>query len=212
MDTGNINKTIAVSLAKIITIVFHPLLMPVYCLAIILTTPELLPGYFPAYVKKILFLLVLMNNVVLPVILLPLFRNINLIHSYTIDERDERIAPLIAVSILYSVTTYIVFRFHLPALLKSFIFASTILVIAVTIINLWWKISIHAVSAGALVAVVFVLSLEMNSTLIWYLISSILIGGFVLSSRLKLNSHNPMQVWTGFITGLFGLVLLILLI
>ena len=53
-------------LAKILSVVFHPLLMLVYGLAIIFSAPTLF-GYLPVEVKKILFLIVLVNNVFLPI-------------------------------------------------------------------------------------------------------------------------------------------------
>jgi len=205
------NTGITIALAKFISIVFHPILMPLYGLGIIFTAPTLL-GYLPEEVKKILFLIIFINNVFIPLTLLPLFRNRNLISSYTIEERKERAIPLIMMSILYSITSFIILRYQIPLFLKSFVFASTFLVILITLINFWWKISIHAVAAGALNAVVVLLSIKMHSPLIWYLISVIMAGGLVLSSRLKLNSHNPAQVWFGFLTGLFGSGLFILLV
>ena len=205
------NKGITFTLAKIISIVFHPLFMPLYGLGIIFTAPTLLE-YLPAEVKKVLVLIILVNNIIIPVTLLHLLRNRNLINSYNIEERGERVVPLILVSFLYSITSYMVFRYQIPVFLKAFILASTLLVISVTIINLWWKISIHAVAAGALVSVVIILSIKMYSPLTSYLVATILAGGLILSSRLKLNSHNPSQVWFGFFTGLSGLMLFISLI
>jgi len=205
------NKGITFTLAKIISIVFHPLFMPLYGLGIIFTAPTLLE-YLPAEVKKVLVLIILVNNIIIPVTLLHLLRNRNLINSYNIEERGERVVPLILVSFLYSITSYMVFRYQIPVFLKAFILASTLLVISVTIINLWWKISIHAVAAGALVSVVIILSIKMYSPLTFYLVATILAGGLILSSRLKLNSHNPSQVWFGFFTGLSGLMLFISLI
>ncbi len=203
--TTNIPDT----LAKIISGIFHPLFMPLYGLGIIFSAPTLL-GYLPFSVKKILFFIVLINSVLIPLSLLPFFKNRNIISSYRIEERRERIVPLISTSLLYSITSFIVFRFQIPVFLKSFIFAASFLVVAVTLINLWWKISLHSVGAGALAAVVLVLSVKMYTPLTWYLISVILAAGCVLSSRLRLNSHNPSQVWIGFLTGLLGLSLFIL--
>lgn len=205
------NKGITFTLAKIISVIFHPLFMPLYGLGIIFTAPTLLE-YLPAEVKKMLVLVILVNNIIIPATLLQIFKNRNIINSYNIEERGERVVPLLLVSILYSVTSYIIFRYQIPVFLKAFIFASTLLVISVTIINLWWKISIHAVAAGALVSVVIILSLKMHSPLTLYLIAAILAGGLILSSRLKLDSHDPPQVWFGFFTGLSGLTLFILLI
>jgi membrane-associated phospholipid phosphatase len=44
----------------------------------------------------------------------------------------------------------------------------------------------------------------MDTPLMWLLICAIIVAGLVLSSRLKLNSHNPLQVWVGFLTGYLG--------
>lgn len=194
------------TLAKIIAVIFHPLLMPVYGMAIIFSAPTLF-GYLPFTVKKLLFLIMLVNNVLLPLSLLPFFFHRNIISSWSISERKERYIPLIITTILYCATSYIIFRFPIPVFLKSFIFATAFLSLIVTVINLWWKISLHSVGAGALIALVLILSLKMFTPLMWYLISAILAGGLVLSSRLKLNFHNPQQVWIGIFTGFLGLIL-----
>ncbi len=210
MEPGK-NSSFLTSLANFISIVFHPLLMPLYGLIIIFTAPTLL-GYMPVELKKVLFLVVLINNVFIPLILFPLFRSRNIISSYTIEARKERAIPLIMMSVLYSVTSFIIFRHQIPVFLKSFVFSSTFLVILLTLINFWWKISIHAMAAGALNAVVIILSVKLISPLVWYLIATVLIAGLVMSARLKLNSHNPAQVWSGFFTGFAGLSFFLMLL
>jgi len=52
----------------------------------------------------------------------------------------------------------------------------------------------------------------MHTPLTWYLLAVILASGFILSSRLRLNTHNPSQVWVGFLTGFMGISLFILFI
>jgi hypothetical protein len=197
-------------LAKIIAVVFHPLLMPVYGMAIIFSAPTLF-GYLPFNVKKLLLLIMLVNNILLPLSFLPFFIHRNVITSYAITERKERNIPLIITTILYCVTSFIIFRLPIPLFLKSFIFASAFLSLMVTVINLWWKISLHSVGAGALIGLVLMLSLKMLTPLDWYLISAIIAGGLILSSRLKLNLHNPQQVWVGLSAGFFGLTVSMIL-
>jgi hypothetical protein len=197
------------TLAKIVTLIFHPLLMPVYGMAIILSAPTLY-GYLPFTVKKLIILIMLVNNVLLPLSLLPFFIHMNIISSWTISERRERNIPLAITTLLYCTTAFIFFRFPVPVFLKSFIYASAFLSLMVTLINFRLKISLHSVGAGALVALVIILSFKMYTPLIWYLISSVIAGGLVLSSRLKLNYHNPYQVWSGFFTGFVGLSLIML--
>jgi hypothetical protein len=187
-------------IAKVISVVFHPLLMPVYGMLIIFSAPTLF-GYLPIQVKKILFLIVLTDNVLLPISLMPWFRYRNIISSWMVTERKERILPLLTTSFFYSITVYIVMRFHIPLLIKSFIFTAALLSIAITIINFWYKISIHSAGIGALLALVIILSVKMHTPLTWFIIGVILSAGLVMTSRLWLNSHKPGEVWSGIILG-----------
>jgi len=198
------------SLAKILSVVFHPLLMLVYGLAIIFSSPTLF-GYLPVEIKKLLFLIVLVNNVFLPISLLPIFMHRNIISSWTISDRKERTIPLILTTLLYSATSFIIFRYQIPFFLKSYIFSAFFLSLIVTVINFWWKISLHSVGAGALLGIVLILSFRMHAPLVDYLILVIVIGGLVLSSRLRLNYHNPSQVWLGFLSGFLGLIVIMIL-
>jgi len=202
--TTNETKDFTNRIAKIITVVFHPLLMPVYGMAIIFSAPTLL-GYLPFNLKKILLLILLVNNVLLPLSLLPFFIQRKIISSWSLPEKKDRNIPLIITTILYFSTSYIVFRFPIPVFLKTFIFAAAFLSLIVTVVNFWWKISLHSVGAGAIIGLVLTLSLKMLTPLEWYLISTVIVAGLVLTSRLKLNHHSPSEVWTGLFTGFLGL-------
>lgn len=193
-------------LAKTVSFVLHPLFMPVYGMIIIFSAPTLL-GYLPFQVKKILLYVITINNVLLPLSLLPFLKYKNVISTWTVENRRERIIPLLITSLLYGSTTYIIMKFPVPAFLKTYFFAAFFVSVSVTIINFWWKISLHSVGAGSLIAVVLYLSFKMYTPLVWYLVGVILAGGLVLSSRLWLDTHNPGQVWLGFLTGFLGLTL-----
>ncbi|MZP55748.1 MAG: hypothetical protein GT600_09890 [Bacteroidales bacterium] len=198
-------------LAKVVSLLFHPLLMPLYGLLVIFYAPTIL-AYLPSAVKKILFLIILINNVFVPLSLMPYFRYRNIITSWAIGERKERILPLIVTSVLYSVTAYVIYRFKIPGFIKSYILVSAFLVIAVTILNFWWKVSIHSTAAGAVTALIAILSIMMQADLRGLLVMAILITGIIMSARLYLNSHKPAEVWTGLFIGMAGsgLTLLIL--
>jgi len=177
---------IQVIAAKIISLVFHPLFIPLYGLIIIFTAPTLF-WYLPLKVKKILLLILLTNNILIPVSLMPFFRYRNIISSWVVEKRSERVIPLHSVAILYSVTSFIMFRLQIPIFVKTYIFSTSFLALTVLVINLWWKISLHSAGAGALIGIVIALSLKMSVPLTWFLIPAVLIAGLVLSSRLKLN-------------------------
>jgi hypothetical protein len=205
------SEDLSTRLAKIITFIFHPLLMPLYGMIIIFAAPTLF-GYLPFNIKKLLFLIMLVNNVLLPISLLPFFVQRGIISSYSISERKERNIPLILTTVLYGTTSYIIFRFPIPAFLKSYIFSTACLAMVVTLINFKWKISLHSVAAGALIALVLILSVKMLTSLQWYMIAAFIVAGLTLSSRLKLNIHNPQQVWLGLLTGFSGLTLFMMIL
>ena len=78
------------------------------------------------------------------------------------------------------------------------------------VINLKWKISAHMIGMGGLIGVIIGVSerltLDLNATLIVLFV----MAGFVGFSRLRLNAHNPFQVYLGFLVGMGSLLIMIL--
>ena len=200
---------LADAVAKIISVVFHPLLMPLYGLLIIFSTPTIF-AYLPFAQKKVMILIVAINNILLPLSLLPYFKWRKVISTWTIDERKERIIPMALTSVLYFLTFYIVIRYSIPLFIKSVILSTALISFAVTLINFRWKVSIHSVGAGALTSLIFVLAFKMHASLTLLIILAVLVSGLILSSRLWLNSHNPKEVWLGYLVGIAGMGLLLL--
>jgi hypothetical protein len=148
---------------------------------------------------------VAVNNIFIPVSLLPFLMHMKFISEWNLGKKEERKVPMIIATILYATTSYIIFRFPIPHFLKSFFYSTFLLSVIVTIVNFKWKISLHAVGTGALMAVIMYVAFRMYSPLAWYLVLSTVVSGLVLSARLLLNAHNPREVWTGFFTGVAGL-------
>ena len=200
MDTIR-KKSLPEVAARTASIVFHPLFMPLFGLLMIFTAPTLF-WYIPVKAKEILFFIFIVNNVLIPISLMPFFRYRNLVSSWYIENRSERTLPLFAVSLLYAVTSFILYRLQIPVFFKAYAFSLTMLSLSLLFVNRRWKISLHSAGAGALIAVVLVLSIRMSAPLPFYLAGSVLIGGLILSSRLKLDKHNPYEVYAGFFAGL----------
>lgn len=204
------SDNVQITAAKVISWIFHPLFIPLYGLLIIFAAPTLF-WYLPFKVKKILFLVLMTNNVLIPLSLIPFLRYRKLIGSWSVEKRKERIIPLIAVLILYSITTFIMVGLPIPVFVKGFFISTSFLILIVLVITFWWKISLHSAGAGALLGIVVTLSLRMSASLTWFLIPAVLISGMVLASRLKLNMNNPGQVYIGFFAGLAEMSLFLIL-
>ena len=186
--------------AKAITILFHPLFMPAYGLLIIFTAPTLL-FYLPGSIKKIILLILLINNVLLPLGMILVFRYRNYISSWTMEKNSERIFPLLTVSILYFITSFVIIGLSIPLFIKAYFESVSILSLIIFLINFRYRISVHSAGAGALTALVTVLWIVMKENLVWFLVPVLLISGMILAARLKLNAHNPQEVYSGFLVG-----------
>jgi hypothetical protein len=210
MQNETVNNP-GVKTAKIVSYLFHPLFIPVYGLLIVFFAPTLF-WYMPFRVKEILFFIFVINNILIPVSLIPLFRYRHIISSVAIEERKERTIPLITVSLLYIVTSVIMYSLQIPVFLKAYSYSLSALSLVLLLINLRWKISLYSAAAGAFTALVMILSIKMSFGLPGLIILSFIFSGVIISSRLLLNAHRPAEVYPGFITGFFviagGLLLL----
>ena len=197
--------------AKTISVIFHPIFAPLYGLILIFSLPTIY-GYLSLPLKKMLFLIVLVNNIALPFSLLFFLKTKKHISSWEIENTRERMLPLFFVTILYAMTSYIVIKYPTPIFIKTYFITIFFISSSITVINNWWKISIHAAGMGALTALTLALTFRMHHLIILPLMIIITLAGLILSSRLKLNSHTPAQAWTGFFLGFIELFIFYLVV
>jgi len=197
------NKSLTLA-SQILSVIFFPGFLPIYGLLIIFNAPTLYSYELAARygsLKGVILLLAFVNMTLVPVAFMPLLKYRNIISSYSMNTRTDRIIPMAIGSLMYIVTTVIFYSFRIPVIIKSFILATTILAILILLITLRWKISIHSAGLGSLLAAVMALSVRMyaNLTALWLVL--ILCSGLVMAARLYLNSHRPAQVYAGFALG-----------
>ncbi|MDR2887019.1 MAG: phosphatase PAP2 family protein [Bacteroidales bacterium] len=190
--------------AKTASAVLHPIFIPLYGLMLVFSLPTLY-GYIPFPVKKLLVIMILVNNIALPLFMLLFLKAKRHIMSWEMESRRERMLPLFFVTLLYAITSYIVIKYPTPIFIKTYFIGVFFISASITIINNWWKISIHAAGMGALTALALILSLRMYSVTALPLMAVVTLSGVVLFSRLRLNYHTPAQVWCGFLLGFAGL-------
>lgn len=188
-------------LARLVSALFHPLLMPTYGLIILFQVKTYVSHAIPFKAKMTLLGIVFVNTVLLPVIMIYFMKLRGLITSFHMDDKKERILPYIVTAIFYFTTFYILRKFQLPSVIYLLVLGSTCLLIIALVINFWWKISAHMIGvgglAGAYTGIAFYLSINMGG-----LISVILVlAGLVGFARLKLKSHTQAQIYTGFLAG-----------
>jgi hypothetical protein len=196
--------------ARLVSVLFHPIFMPVYGLLVIFMAPTVF-YFLPFDVKRLTVTVFVTTDILIPLALTPLLVNRGLISSWTMDSGADRVVALLFMTVLYSVTSYLIHSWHIPQFLKAYSYSLTIISLAMLVTGMWWKISLYAAGAGILTAAILTLSLRMATPLVIYITVSLLISGFVLSARLRLNRHNQSEVYAGYIAGLGGMMLLMAL-
>lgn len=198
------------TLAKVLSILFHPLLMPLIGVVFIFYSGSYI-SYLPSDVKRIILLVVGANTLGLPLLMMPLFIQFGVVKSLAMESNKERILPLSFTLIPYILSVYFLIKLPIPFVIPAFMLGASLVVASCLIISYWWKISIHMVGIGGLVGFIIAFSIRLYIDVLPYLLISILIAALLASSRLQSKAHRPIQVYFGFVLG-FLIMLLIILI
>ncbi|MBL7889208.1 MAG: phosphatase PAP2 family protein [Bacteroidia bacterium] len=195
-------KTIGEKLAKFISYVFHPLLMPTYGFLALLFTKNYISTFTPLVLKIFLVGVTFVFTFIMPAINALILLRLKRIKSLEMENSEERYVPYISTALFYFSLYYL---FHtagdFPSIFKLLILGAAISILLTLIINLKWKISAHAIGIGGTVAAIIGISFRLMIDLQLIAIISILVAGLVGFARLKLNAHTPAQVYTGFLLG-----------
>ncbi len=189
-------------ITRLISIVFHPVLIPLMGLFIIFNSGTLFT-FIPSQIKTFSYTLIFLSTFLLPISVLPLLKFQKLISSYALTDRRERIIPMVLSIIFFFMGFYILRRIPMTAFLQSYLLAMMVIVCGVSVISFSWKISMHLSSIGAITALVAVLSIKYSADIFWIVIAAVLISGLMGYSRLYRGRHNQWQVYAGYIWGFF---------
>lgn len=195
-------------ISKAISYLFHPLLIPSLGMLVLFNSGTYL-SYLPPDMKKWMLVIVFLCTYVVPLAFIPFFLYQRVIMNIQMNSRRERYVPLVVSFVLYTFCFYLIRRISIPHMYHSFILSSLLSILAIMLINLRYKISIHMAGVGGLVALVGFLAFYLKVDLQFYLGVSVLLAGLIGTARIFLKAHTPGEVYAGFLTG-FTVVLLTL--
>jgi membrane-associated phospholipid phosphatase len=185
--------------SKIISSVFHPLIMPVIGLLIIFNTDSYINYAIPSALKKAIIGLVGLCTFIIPLLIALLLVNRKVINSLEMETQKEPNIPYAITIILFILTLSLLKEAPVPPLIYNFIIGATLSVMLAFIINIKWKISAHMIGMGGLVGALLCVASLLEVYMLPQLVLALLIAGLVGSSRLLLKAHSPSQVYVGFI-------------
>ena len=192
--------------------VFMPLLMPIYALMIVFFVPsfQVETGamnqqliFYSTELKWGIIITFLIIGVLAPGLSFIVLRKQNMISTIEMDNGKERNLPLL-ITLVYGILLYGILISRagngiLPKYIYALPLACTIHTAVSFIINKFLKISLHASGAGILVGFIFAFCLGQVVYQFWIIILVIIVSTLVISSRLYLQKHKPIEVTIGFI-------------
>jgi len=188
-------------IAKILTLVFHPLFVPLYMLLMLLNVNTFFAMMIPVKVKMLLSGLVFLTTIFIPLLIVFVLYRLKMVKSFHLESREERIYPLLAVAVLYYLTYYLLKSFPISFIFSYYMLGSTFLTILAMIISFYRKISLHMIGIGGMLGLLMGLSLNLSLDLTWFVVAAIILAGFLGFARIQSNSHKPSEIYSGFLVG-----------
>jgi len=206
-------------IARGISLLFHPLLILTYILVLLMVLNPYLFGIssISELNGRILLLRVFISTFFIPGFAVMMLIFLGLSSSIELPKREDRYGPYIITGIFY----LWLFRNFLdnptiPDVYTSFVLGAVIGLFLAFLINIFSKISAHAVGMGGLVGMVLLLLLQSDyqtfeiilpwigtaqvSLMILFL-AALFLSGLVGTARLLLEAHDPMDLYGGYLIG-----------
>jgi hypothetical protein len=196
-------------IARIISYVFHPLLMPVYAFLLLFNMDAYFASVLSFKGKLIILSFVFLSTFVFPSFFTYILYKRNFISSMHLEKKEDRNIPFIFTIIFYYGAYYMLKNNEgIPAIYLILMLVSTLMIILAFFVNLKFKISIHSLSIGALNGLLIGVAYRFQLDLSLIIMVSILIAGFIGYARMAMRAHRPSEIYTGFLIGFWGLILL----
>jgi hypothetical protein len=188
-------------LARLISILLHPVLLPLYSVFLLALVPALQRQPLPFHAWLAYAGLFFGFTFVFPVGLVWLLRRWNFITSIEMAAKEQRSLPLMLTLTVYLALIYMVKDASLPVYLFFMLVVATAVMLAGLVISQFYLVSLHAMSWGAYTAALIYYTLKLWIGIPWLVCFFILLSGIVGFARLKLSAHKPGQVYAGFLAG-----------
>ena len=194
-------------IAKIISIVFHPVLVPTLGLFLMLNS-----GFYFSMLswdaKRFILLVVLFSTGILPMLTVAVLA-LNPRFDVNMQNNRDRIIPLLFSSVFYYLGYILLNKVKAFPVFKVFMIASVLVIVVLLLVSFMWKISSHMAALGALAGTFFALSFRSGVNPVGPIVLIVLVSGIVGSARMILKKHTLAQIGAGFFSGFLILYLVI---
>jgi uncharacterized membrane-anchored protein len=198
-------------IASGISIILHPFFIPSFVMLTLLNLNVFMAFVIPLGIRLWIQGMIFVLTFAMPTVMIFFLYRAKIISSIYMENRSDRFYPLMMTAVFWGMAYYLLSKTGLPILYYEFLLGGLAAIIVATVINNFWKISIHMLGMGGLTGVFLGMSIRLGMDIFPLIVAAILLSGLVGYSRIKLNSHNPAQVYTGYSVGVLLMVIMYLL-
>lgn len=201
-------QTLAVRIvARTLSIVFHPLFIPVYLCWLIVRTQSYLFSSFTEWEKTIFVARFGVMYIFFPLVSVLLMKALKFISSIHLKTQRDRIIPYVVCMIYYWWMWYVLHNQPVPDEFVQLSLAIFLASIGGLFANISMKVSMHAMAAGIMAAFVMKLGLSQDLNFGFYISGSILLTGAICTARFIDSDHTPKEIYVGLFIGVIALLL-----
>ena len=189
--------------AKLISYIFHPLFIPLYIGLFFIYVLRLFPE-LDDWNKTKIVLSFFVNYTLLPMVTVLLAKGLGFVDSVFLKTQKDRIIPFVATGVFYFWAWYVFKNNGYPKPVVLFSLAVFLASSAGLIANSYFKVSMHAISAGVVMMLMILMGVNSSSNIGFYISLIFLFCGMVCTSRLITAEHHPFEVYAGLFIGVLA--------
>ena len=183
--------------------------MPVYGLLLAMYVPseqdyffnEESIYYLPQAAKLAILYMFFIFSILAPALSFLILHRRKIITTIDMENQRERNIPMF-IMLAYCLVLYLLFVFKaqdgvLPKYIYALPLACVLVTGSYTYINRWIKISLHAGGAGIFTGFLMAYASQQAEHQFWILPMAVILSAAIISARLFLGKHRPIEVYTG---------------
>ena len=185
--------------ARIMSMIFTPFYLPLVGLVALFLFSYM--SLLPLAYKLPMLLTVYISTILMPSLLIHLYRRFQGWTSKELGRKERRIVPYLISILCYFGCFFLMEYRNTPRVISIILVAALVIQMVCALINVWWKISTHTAAIGGVAGGLVVYSIAFSFNPIWWLAFVILLAGMVGTARMILRPHTLAQVVAGFLVG-----------
>lgn len=185
--------------ARGLSMVFTPFYLPLVGLLALFTLSylSLLPFSYKCMVMAIVYLF----TILMPTLLIYLFRRLMGWSLHDLGRREHRLIPYAISIVCYYICVRVMGNMHFPHFMGSIVMVALIIQMLCAVINIWWKISTHTTAIGGVAGALFAFANIFSFNPLFWVCLVTLLAGVLGTSRMILRMHSLSQVVVGYLLG-----------